>query len=740
MPAKARVKIKKTATKKVAIRKSKKVSAPRPLNVGKKTAVKKKIIRKKIISRKSFEADILNSFKTRRIADFKEKITIDLTPIKFSRLLTKAVVLFLIVMLNWFGLSAVGRTLANFNDTETSEENLFQASALDFSLSGDDFSPAITPSQNATSTVNLQDDGLMDFTYGAEVKSASGTLCNFLDLEDNLTNTYGPLSAFASATTTFPAVANMIFDARLTSLSKALQNKMCEFKFVFDGEQIDGAGFSDIEEISRTITTGEWPSLIINKVYYDVDDEHGDDSANEWIELYNPTDQPIDITGWKIADNSGQDTLASSTGQIIIPALGFAIITDNSSTWNYWNIPAGVIKIELNGLIGNGLANGGDKLILKNLQGEEVDAMSYGTDTSIFNPSIPDIDEGHLLARVPTGLDTDQASDWQDLSLPEVTLIYPVGGEKWYVGQTYNLRWTASSTNESSLDQDLKIDLYYSNNSGNSWAAIATSTENDGIYTWKVPLFLDYGHYYVPSPKARIKVVATGPENFMVQTATSSKDFCPPIDYDALGYEEQQLVDQLVRDGVIDESEVIRGGVSEADILAGMESEPEPEIILEQAPVSEEIIEEVIIETAEEAPDAEDDVIIIENTADQGATVEIMPEDTTGEAETVEEESATEEEAAETELPAAEETAPSPEILNTDLNTDEPAVIEPTIEPALEPEPAVSPEPVVEAPPAPEPPLDSPAGDQTGQATPEPAAVPEPAPDSAPAPEAPATN
>jgi predicted ribosomally synthesized peptide with SipW-like signal peptide len=730
MPAKAKVKIKKTATKKVAIRKSKKVNAPRPLNVGKKTAVKKKIIKKKIISRKSFEANILNSFKIHPLADFKEKITVDLTPIKFSRLLTKTVVLFLIVMLNWFGLSAVGRTLANFNDTETSEENLFQAGALDFSLSGPDFSPAVTPSQNATSTIDLQDSGLMDFTYGAEVKSASGTLCNFLQLEDNLTNTYGALSTSISATTTFPAVDNIIFDARLTSASKALQNKMCEFKFVFDGEQIDGAGFSDTEEISRTIRTGEWPNIVINKVYYDPDETHSgdlDEWKYEWIELYNPFDHAVNLKDWQICDNTSCKTINAN---VDIPALGYVLLSHDNSVWqHYWEIPEGVETINLGNATPHlALANGADMLVLINSDSAVVDQMNWGTpnhgwanyddySAGVWESGVVDADEGHMLGRVPSGFDTDSVSDWQDLELPEVTLIYPVGGEKWYVGQTYNLRWTASSTNES-LDSELKIDLYYSNNSGNSWAAIATSTENDGTYTWKVPVFLDYGKYYVPSPKARIKVVATGPENFMVQTATSSKDFCPPIDYDALGYEEQQLVDQLVRDGVIDPSEVIRGGVSQADILAGMESEPEPEIILEQAPVSEEIIEEVIIETAEEAPDAEDDVIIIENTAGQGATVEIMPEDTTGE----------------TEAESADEITNDQEILNTDLNTDEPAVIEPTTEPALEPEPAVSPEPIVEAPPAPEPPLDSPAGDQTGQATPEPAAVPEAAP------EAPATN
>jgi predicted ribosomally synthesized peptide with SipW-like signal peptide len=730
MPAKAKVKIKKIATRKVAVRKSKKASAPKPLNVGKKIAVKKKTIKKKIISRKLPKNNILNSFKASSVPYYIDIKTISAPrPDIFAALkrpLIKATVLFLIVMLNWFGLAAVGRTLANFNDTETSEENIFQASALDFSLSGPDFSPAITPSQNATSTVNLQDDGLMDFTYGAEVQSASGTLCDFLELEDNLSNVYGPLGAAATATTTFSAVDNIIFDARLTSASKALQNQMCEFKFVFDGEQTGGAGFSDTEEISRTITTGEWPNIVINKVYYDPDETHSgdlDEWKYEWIELYNPFDHAVNLKDWQICDNTSCKTIHAN---VDIPALGYALLSHDNSVWeHYWEIPEGVETINLGNATPHlALANTADMLVLLNSDETAVDQMNWGTPShgwanydaysaGVWEPGVADADEGHMLGRVPSGFDTDSVSDWQDLELPEVTLIYPVGGEKWYVGQTYNLRWIASSTN-ASLDEALKIDLYYSNNSGNSWAAIATSTENDGIYTWKVPLFLDYGHYYVPSPKARIKVVATGPENFMVQTATSSKDFCPPIDYDALGYEEQQLVDQLVRDGVIDESEVIRGGVSEADILAGMESEPEPEIILEENP---EESQEIIIDAAGEIATTTD-VIIIEPEIDQEVTVEIMPG---GTGETPAEEIISEE--------ATVDETPAQGLIDNQeaLDTDEPEIIEQATEPALEPEAAPEPEPVVEAPPAPEP-------------SPEPASVPEPAPDSAPAPEAPATN
>ncbi len=455
-------------------------------------------------------------------------------------------------------------TTAYLNDTETSSNNIYTASTLGFSLnSPGDFSPEVTPTATSSQNINLTNDGLLGFNYGVSSTSTSGTLCNYLNLTADLegNNVYtGTISGFNYNAGEFSTTTDeWQFTANLTSNDPALQNQTCNFGFVFDGEQMEGPGFYDQEIISNTITAGIWLKVVINKVYYDVDSNHGEEGDNEWIEIYNPLDTPIDISGWMIVDNNATDTIPTSSP---IPAKGFAVVTGNASTWGYWNIPNGVIKIVLpDGKIGDGLANDGDRVILKMPNGTEIDAMSYGN-----------VVEGHILGRVPTGLDTDTVADWHDLALPSLTLDYPVGGEIWYVGHDYDIQWTAINPNGDQDNNKLSIDIYYSKNSGNTWAAIATSTQNDGSYNWHVPLFIEPGHYYVPSPRARIKIVATGPENFMVQVATSSRDFCPPIDYDVLSPEDQQLVDQLVSDGVIDESEIVRGGIIEVEEQAQPEN------------------------------------------------------------------------------------------------------------------------------------------------------------------------
>ena len=169
--------------------------------------------------------------------------------------------------------------------------------------------------------------------------------------------------------------------------------------------------YGPILEISLKAHPATTTHLVVNEVYYNVAAAgFGNDAQNEWVELYNPTNSPIDVSGWKVCDNSSCDVLPTSTP---IAGKSFAVITNKPSTWGYWpGMPSGAVKIELNSEIGNGLANTGDRVILKDSADAVVDQMSYGSDTGILNPAIPHSGNGRSVARIIKGYDNDVATDW----------------------------------------------------------------------------------------------------------------------------------------------------------------------------------------------------------------------------------------------------------------------------------------------------------------------------------------
>lgn len=137
---------------------------------------------------------------------------------------------------------------------------------------------------------------------------------------------------------------------------------------------------------------------------------------DEWIELFNPTDHDISLKNYTLTDNSGIPVTIHANKKI--KSGGFALLSKDNSTWNYWTEDPSAIKIPLGQDIGNGLENAGDRVILKNSNGAVQDQVSWGTDTSAFDPSVPTVTDGHSIERVAPGVDSDTAADWIDQALP----------------------------------------------------------------------------------------------------------------------------------------------------------------------------------------------------------------------------------------------------------------------------------------------------------------------------------
>ena len=163
-------------------------------------------------------------------------------------------------------------------------------------------------------------------------------------------------------------------------------------------------------------------NLLINEVMYD---PLTNDNYNEWIELYNPTNQSINISGWSITDNYSNDLLEADfdhgNGSTIILPYGYAIIADHGTrVYENFSISNNTIRLYVyDSAIGNGLGNNQDKLILKNTTGVEIDSVEWGYDY----PDVPGtpadlVDEGHSLARYKNMDTNDTSNDFYETKIP----------------------------------------------------------------------------------------------------------------------------------------------------------------------------------------------------------------------------------------------------------------------------------------------------------------------------------
>ena len=78
-----------------------------------------------------------------------------------------------------------------------------------------------------------------------------------------------------------------------------------------------------------------------------------------------------------------------------------------------------------------------------------------------------------------------------DITPPVVRVLYPNGGES--VNGTITIRWYAYDD----FDTDLSIDIFYSNDSGQTWHLISSNEENDGEFEWDTTLYPEGTEYMI---------------------------------------------------------------------------------------------------------------------------------------------------------------------------------------------------------------------------------------------------
>ncbi len=123
------------------------------------------------------------------------------------------------------------------------------------------------------------------------------------------------------------------------------------------------------------------------------------------VELKNVTGGPIPLDGWSLKDED--DTWSVKSNASVAPG-GYALLVLNG-----WppSVPDGVPVLVLTNWR-KALDPTGGRLNLLDPKGVTVDQISWGDDTSVFNPALLPPPWGQSLSRLPDGTDTDSAADF----------------------------------------------------------------------------------------------------------------------------------------------------------------------------------------------------------------------------------------------------------------------------------------------------------------------------------------
>ena len=170
-------------------------------------------------------------------------------------------------------------------------------------------------------------------------------------------------------------------------------------------------------------------SIVINEINYNPPDTDVPERT-DWIELFNNSDNPVDIGGWKLKDEDGIYTFPNGT---IIAERDYIVVADDFNTFlNYYSTVTKVIN-ESSGL---GLSGKGEELSLFSLNGTLIDTVEYN-DKAPW-PTSPDGDGPTL-----------------ELKHPDLNNIF---GENWNAStNNFGTPGEANSTIQRKVTVDVKV-------------------------------------------------------------------------------------------------------------------------------------------------------------------------------------------------------------------------------------------------------------------------------------------
>jgi fimbrial isopeptide formation D2 family protein/uncharacterized repeat protein (TIGR01451 family) len=170
-------------------------------------------------------------------------------------------------------------------------------------------------------------------------------------------------------------------------------------------------GTNLVFNLANLQSTNGLTNLVLSEVF------PGAAANQSWFEIYNPTPNAISTLGWSVRD--ARPGYTDAFPPTTIPAGQYLVVAASTNIFLAANpgFSHAVTQLYVN-FEGNGLGQYADGLFLVNSNGVVVDKVSWGFDTSAFNPSVPYPTTTTSIARVPANVDTGTAADWVQQSPP----------------------------------------------------------------------------------------------------------------------------------------------------------------------------------------------------------------------------------------------------------------------------------------------------------------------------------
>ncbi len=181
------------------------------------------------------------------------------------------------------------------------------------------------------------------------------------------------------------------------------------------GNETNGCGYLRNETQNCTAVLPQHEKIIFTEVYYNYNGTPGHYSDGEWIEVYNPTDMPINLSSWRIEDNAKNWSFGDG---VIIQNKSYFIIAHNADVFqSLYGCTAHISDSQI-----PALNNDGDQLTVFNLT-SAVDFVAWESGHSNSYPEWNiNATINKTIARNGT-VDTDTPSDWLSNQTPTPACI-----------------------------------------------------------------------------------------------------------------------------------------------------------------------------------------------------------------------------------------------------------------------------------------------------------------------------